>query len=148
MRYFDSTVSRAHEKQIQMFKFTKITFCFSFICRKLKDWRHGEDIKLSWYVLITSNLITDLTVTTTDYWIPIFTYGCCLGRTDENILKQEGESLVPVPFPWPLFLRRYLTGLVLIHYDLLPARNPKEVGRCNPYCFQCSPCCTWRECQG
>lgn len=148
MRCFDSTVSGALEKQIQIIKFIKITFYFSFICRKQKDLRQGEERKLSWYILITSNLITDLTVTSSDYWIPIFTNGCCLGKTDENILKQEGESLVPVPFPWPLFLHCYLIGLVLIHSPLLPARNAKEVGGCNPYCFQCSPSCTWRECQG
>lgn len=56
----DFTVSRSHEKQIQMINFINITFCFSFLCRKLKGLRHREETKLSWYVLVTSSQILHL----------------------------------------------------------------------------------------
>lgn len=83
-----------------MINFINITFCFSFLCRKLKGLRHREETKLSWYVLITSSQILHYgLVTASDYQIPIFTCGWSLGRTNENILKWEGESLVPVSFP-------------------------------------------------
>lgn len=68
-----------------MIKLINITSCFSFLCRKLKGLRHREAKKLSWYVLITFSLITDVALMA--YSQPVTIKYPSLPMDGGNILK-------------------------------------------------------------
>lgn len=149
VKCFDFTASREHEKQIQMIKLINKTFWFSFLCRKLDSLRQQEETKLSWCVLITLSLITDLTPMAQTQPVTIKFPFLPGGEAWEGLmktLKWEGESFIPVRF---LCHSPGLCFSVAI-WKNFPGPSWPEIlrnGTVTPAASNAYPPSTWTKCQ-